>query len=182
MQTDTISAPQHNKRKTRKWILGIYAVSLALWIGIWLYSYLFGTLVLDLSFSVPFILSLIVLGFNVLLWSRFEKNEDELVYANELTKMQLVERNAANIATAITGVLLVAAALSAMKGNEPIPRQVITYQSVALILSVGGVLPKIWIPSRIVEWLLILRHIKTILLTFAIALFLIGLLDLLHWN
>jgi hypothetical protein len=110
-----------------------------------------------------------------------ENNNVKGKYDIELDKMQYIEKNAAHMVTAITGVLIISAAISAMKSTEMIPKEAIMFESLALILAVVGVLPKYWIPSPKDTWLKWLRHFKTVFYTFSISLFLGGLLLLLEW-
>lgn len=108
-------------------------------------------------------------------------NDDDEDYTKELNKMQLIENSAANMVTAITGVLIISAAISVMKDDTPIPTLVILFESAAFICAVVGVLPKYWVPSPKATWLFLLRHFKTVIHTYSISLFLGGLLALLDW-
>ena len=109
-------------------------------------------------------------------WNNDDRKKE---YKSELKKMQYIERNAAHMVTAVTGVLFILAAITAMKNTAIFPRKVIMFESCALIFAVVGVLPKYWIPQAKVTLFRFLRHLKTVLYTFSISLFLGGLLLLL---
>lgn len=162
-------------------IITVYSVGLALWFLIW---FLVGGF--NLSYQngllwIPFLSCIMILALNLLLWTNLEVVHDCEKYDKELEKLQYVERNAAHMVNAITGLLLIAAAISVMKQNAFIPKGVIIFESIAFVCAVVGVLPKYWIPSQKPFWLIILRHMKTVPFTYAISLFLGGLIILLSW-
>ena len=167
--------------KLKRNIFLIYSLGCGVWFIVWYFLDGYGLMSNTFLLWFPFIACLIILIANMLLWKSIERNEDCENYDKELQKIQYVERNAAHMVTAITGVLIIAAAISAMKGNTPIPKDVIMFESTAFICSVVGVLPKYWIPSKKSHWMVVLRHLKTVPFTYAISLFLSGLLTLLYW-
>lgn len=126
----------------------------------------------------PFVSCFVILIANALLWVAAPSYEN---YEVEVPVIQFVERNAAHVVTAITGSILIAVAISAIKSQAPIPKEFILFQAAAFICAVVGVLPLYWIPSKKVHWLVILRHLKTVPFSYAIVLFLTGLVILLHW-
>ncbi|MCK5133845.1 MAG: hypothetical protein KAR40_17050 [Candidatus Sabulitectum sp.] len=168
----------------------VYFIGCVGWVGVW---YLVDGQVYPSKgiLWLPYLSTYIILIPNMIL-RRFsdeenvenkehENNNVKGKYDIELKKMQYIEKNAAHMVTAITGVLIISAAISAMKNTEMIPKEAIMFESLALILAVVGVLPKYWIPSTKDNWLNWLRHYKTVFYTFSISLFLGGLLLLLEW-
>lgn len=157
----------------------IYILGCLFWIPLWF-------LIISINemqplLWIPFIACFVILTFNTLLWYKNDDGEELSNYKKQLSKMQLIEKNAAHMVTAITGFLLIAAAISEMKIDAIIPKDAIMFASAALIFAVVGVLPKYWVPKNRGYWLVILRHLKTVPYTYAISLFLAGLLVLLNW-
>lgn len=173
MDSETEAPP-----KLRRYVLLIYLLGCGFWLIVWHlvggYEFMSYTLMLWL----PFLSCFIIMGSNMLLWCgpiSYEK------YDVELDAIKFVETNAAHMVTAIAGTLVIAAAISAIKNQTPLPKEFIVFQSVAFICAVVGVLPLYWVPSRRVNCLVMLRHLKTVPFTYAISLFLAGLLRLLYW-
>ena len=167
--------------KLKKILISVYLLGIIGWCLTWFFvdGFQYSSKIYLLWF--PFIACIVILVVNLLLWKDIDKVDDPDNYDKELQKIQYVERNAAHMVTSITGVLLIATAISAIKSNSPIPSEAILFESLAFICAVVGVLPKYWIPSRKPYWLVILRHLKTVPFTYAISLFLGGLIILLNW-
>jgi hypothetical protein len=118
---------------------------------------------------LPILLCLIILGINWWIWREpcsYEK------YAQEVKIIEFVERNAGWLILAITVVMIVLQPLIRKKG---IQGQVINYQLWALIFAILT-LALIWVPSNRPDWLVRLRHIKTIFFSYAISLFIAGII------
>lgn len=167
--------------KLKREVMIIYLLGIILWVFVW---YLIDGFYLSGETKLlwfPFIACIFILITNLFLWKNLEDVHDCDQYENELNKLQYVERNAAHLVTAITGLLLIAAAISDLKGNASIPKSSTMFESIAFICAVVGVLPKYWIPSKKSTWLIMLRHLKTLPYTYSVALFLGGLITLLDW-
>ena len=168
-------------RRLKIIIIIVYSIGIVLWLLAWL---LIDGIELSSQINllwIPFLACILILAVNLSLWINLDVLHDCNNYDKELEKLQYVERNAAHMVNAITGLLLIAAAISVMKKNALIPPDVIIFESSAFICVVVGVLPKYWIPSKRPFWLVILRHCKTVPFTYAISLFLGGLIILLNW-
>ena len=169
------------KISKRRNIFMIYSLGCVLWFIAWYLIEGYDIMNQNKLIWVPFVSCLIILLSNMFLWRTIEDHEYATSYKKELIKIQYVEKNAAHMVTAITGVLIIAAAVSVMKDNASIPGEVIKFESAAFICAVVGVLPKYWVPSTQGHWLEVLRHVKTVPFTFSISFFLGGLLSILRW-
>lgn len=162
----------------KKEVTLIYALGCIFWFATW---YFIGGYSIMNNLTVlwfPFVFCIIVLISNALLWAVAPSYKS---YEEELSVIQFVERHAGVVVTAITASIFIGFAISAIKTQAPLPEAFILFQSAAFISAFGGVLPLFWIPSNKVHWLVMLRHIKTVPFSFAISLFLGGLIILLGW-
>ena len=171
----------NNSKKIKLKILTIYISGIILWGILWIPAGGYSLMTASPLLWFPYVAAIVILLINMFLWSDPDRDAECDNYEKELAKIQYLERNAAHMVTAITGALIIAAAISAIKENAPVPGDVILFESAAFICAVVGVLPKYWIPSKKGEWMMILRHLKTVPFTWAISLFLAGLLMLLDW-
>jgi len=164
--------------KLRRSVFLIYFLGCCLWLAIWYFVGGYEFMSQNLLFWFPFLSCLFILISIISFWRvaiSYEK------YEVELRLIETVEKHAAHMVTAISTVLIIAAAISAIKGQALLPKEFILFESMAFICAVVGVLPLYWIPSQNVHWLVMLRHLKTVPFTYSISLFLAGLLVLLCW-
>ena len=155
----------------------IYGIGIILWIAGW---YLFGLsdkFSSDSLFLIPFFLCILIMCLNLLIWMFSSKYKGN--YKTELRVAGFVDRDASYIILAISVVILVVQSIS--QGDQqtiPILRDFYIFQFLALASLIIGVLPLYWIPSDKISWLIILRHIKTVPYSYAVSLFLAGLISI----
>lgn len=155
----------------------IYGIGIFLWIAGW---YLFGwsdKFSSDSLFLIPFFLCILIMCLNLLIWMLYPKYKHG--YETELRVAEFVDRDASYIVLAISVVILVVKSIS--QGDQqtiPILRDFYIFQFMALASLIIGVLPLYWIPPDKISWLIILRHIKTVPYSYAVSLFLAGLISI----
>ena len=162
----------------RRIALLLYLLGCGFWLVVWYFVGGYALMNRIKLLWFPFLSCFAILISNLLLWIVATTYEE---FERESNRIEFVERNAAHMITAITGSLIIAAAISAMKSQVSLPKEFIIFQSIAFICTAVGVLPLYWIPSERTHWLVMLRHFKTVPFTYGISLFLGGLLILLCW-
>ena len=156
----------------------VYIIGAVVWILWWVCAFLFPGFRSGFkseSFRgkicrlLPILVCLAILGANWWFWKKPCSYED---YAQEVKIIEFVERNAGWLILAITVVII---ALQPLVKEKGIRGQVINYQLWALIFAILT-LALIWIPSNRPDWLVWLRHIKTIFFSYAISWFIAGII------
>ena len=122
-------------------------------------------------FFAPLIICFLILFINLLIWWKPRSYKE---YVQEVKIIEFVERNAGCLILAITVAII---AIQVFMGEKGILASVINYQLWALIFAILT-LALIWIPSDRPDWLVRLRHIKTIFFSYAISLFIAGIIAL----
>lgn len=168
------------ERLTKKDIGKIYWGGLAFWLAAWLLIVVFFRDMINVNpehpvyswfFLIPFGVCVFYLISNAWIWRKPRSYES---YKTEVDIILFVERNASILALAISMLILFTGA--GVVGIEA-PPAFIWYLFLALTFTICGVLPLYWIPSKEVEDLVRLRHIKTVPLFYAISFFLAGFLS-----
>jgi len=159
------------------WFNAIYVAGILGWIGIWFAIGGPAAMHRNKFLWAPFLFCIAILAFEILLsYGRLQVVNFEV----EQSLLQVLETNSQKLIQAILGSLIIAPVLTTLRGNRPISREFLIYQSLALIFIVVGVLPVYWIPFDQLDWLFTLRHFKTIPYTYCICFFLSGVLVLLQ--
>jgi len=92
----------------------------------------------------------------------------------------VIEQNNHQLITATFGIIVLAATLLNFKIIKDIKIGFLSFVSLSLICSVGGVLVLYWLPTSNPTAYFTLRHFKTVPYTYSIGFFLTGLLMLLQ--
>jgi len=159
------------------WFNSIYVAGILGWIGIWFAVGGPTAMRKNRFLWVPFLFCIAILAFEILLsYGRLQTVNFDV----EQGLLQVLESNSQKLIQAILGSLIIAPVLMTLRGDKPISREFLVFQSLALIFIVVGVLPVYWIPFDQLDWLFTLRHLKTIPYTYCICFFLSGVLVLLQ--
>lgn len=147
-----------------------FVIGIIPWIIFWIYvkARLSELLFYNKFFYVPVILGIVILIANLITWLCCSTYED---YRTEVQVIEFVERNASHIIIAISVVFL---AIQVLPKEIKLPSAFTYYSVFALTLSVIPLI-LVWMPSKKVHWLVILRHIKTIPYSYAISFFIAAL-------
>lgn len=174
-----------NNAQTPAWkpIIWIYVGGAVVWLLLWVpmngYSQLVTIPLLWASFATCFVIFFLN---SALLYVHEHLGNIE----TEVEYIAFVERNASYVVAGvfvtflITNALIITRSIVGLK-LDALPTEFYQFQLVALVFAIVGVLPLYWIPPDRQRWLHVLRHLKTVPLTFAICLFLGGIIILLEW-
>lgn len=168
--------PAHQIRGSERAVLyGGYVLGIAAWFALVI-------LVLPRVEGVRLVLLLgfvpLVLLVNVLLARRCARATS---FTIEVARIEEVELHGAHMIAALLGTFLLAATMASLRpaGEAVFEHDFAVFAGLSLVFSVGGIMPFYWIPEEEPAWLLLLRHLKGIFLTFSIGLFLVAVFILL---
>ena len=131
---------------------------------------------------VPLILGVVINGINAFV-QLFEALTDDRrlpgpdSLGHEIALIEFVERHAAHIVAGVAGLFLISVTIAAQQEGEGLSVDFVRFEVAALVCAVGGVLPIYWISRP--KGLAFVRHVKTVLFSYAVCFFLAGLLFLL---
>jgi len=170
-----------DKEIARYIVVVIYGIGIILWIAGWYLLGLSDKFSSDSLFLIPFFLCILIMCLNLVIWMFSPKYKDD--YKTEVRVAEFVDRDASYIVLAISVVILLVKSIS-QGDQQTIPillKDFYIFHFLALAFLIIGVLPLYWIPSDKISWLIILRHIKTVPYSYAVSLFLAGLISLFLW-
>lgn len=164
---------------TLRWVVIVfYVVGMFTWLGAWLYFSLVALVSKYPLIIIPFVGFYVVMCLNLLLWLSTDTYSD---FDTEIDRIEEVETYAYYLVSTAIGTLIIASSIIRIGGVSSLPTEFLFFEAGALIFSVVGVLALYWIPGDRPAWLSALRHLKTIFFTYALFIFLSGLLILVSW-
>jgi len=158
-------------------VIFIYTSGLIFWLVIWYITDSFSYAKKNRLIYFPLLLIPVVFILEILffLWDpavgTFQVEEDLVI---------VIERNNHQLITATFGIIVLAATLFNFKIIRNIKKGFLSFVSLSLLCSVGGVLVLYWLPTSNPTAYFTLRHFKTVPYTYSIGFFLTGLLMLLQ--
>jgi len=159
-------------RKVQNRLWAYYLIGIFGWAI--LFIMLFGSISFKDSFLFSHIFCLAVLSINFILQLREAYIPEQ--YSTEERVYEYVERNTYYLIMAITIFLLISSSSGSIFQEYKLNYNLIVYSQASAIAICIAIIALYWMPTKSGKehWLVRLRHIKTVFLTYALSLFFIG--------